>query len=192
MKKLMVYATAILMLISVTLKAQDKNTTAMNSLRSIKKSETKAERKEVRKENRDLVSKRSINAFMEDFSDVSNVAWEKWASFDEAIYTQKGIQHKAFYDENSKLIGTTTDETYADLPVVARKEIRKNYKGYHVDKVVYFEDNKYNDQNMLLYGNEFEDADNYFVEMSNKDKNIIIQANPEGEVFFFKELQKEI
>jgi len=192
MKKLMIYSTAILMLISVTLKAQDNTTTAMNSVRSIKKSETKTERKEVRKEDRNLVSERSINAFNEDFGDASNVAWERWGTFDEAMYTQGGIQHKAYYDASSKLIGTTTDETFADLPKAAQKEINKEYKGYHVDKVVFFKDNEYNEQNMMLYGNEFEDADNYFVEMSSKDKNIILQANPEGEVFFFKELRKEI
>jgi len=191
MKKLMIYSTAILMMISVTLRAQEKNTTAMSSMRSIKKSETKAEKKEVRKEDRNLVSERSMNAFIEDFGDIPNVAWEKGPSFDEAIYTKDGSKYKAFYDQNSKLVGTTTFKTFADLPKNAQKEIKKQYKGYQVDKVVFFKDNEYNDQNMTLYGTEFEDADNYFVEMSNKDKNIIVQANPEGEIFFLKNYIKK-
>lgn len=188
MKKLMVYLTAILMLISVTLKAQDKNSTAMNAVRSIKKSETKAERKEVRKEERNLVSDRSINAFIGDFGNIPNVSWERGPFFDEALYTKDGILYKAFYDDNSKLVGTISDKTFADLPQIAQKDIKKHYGNYKVDKVFLFKDNELNDQNMSLYGTEFDDADNYFVELSGKDKNIIIQVKPEGEVFFIKEL----
>lgn len=193
MKKLMIYSTAVLMLmLSLSVKAQDKSTTAMNSIRSIKKSETKAERKEVRKEDRNLVSDRSINAFIDDFGDIKNVAWEKGPQFDEALYTKNGVQHRAFYDDNAQLVGTTTDETFADLPKDAQKEIKKQYSDYHVDKVVFFKDNEANDMNMTLYNTQFEDADNYFVEMSKPDKNIVIQVNSEGDIFFFEELPHKV
>ena len=192
MKKLMVYSTAILMLISFSLKAQDKNTMEMTSMHSIKKSETKAERKEVRKEDRNLVSELSMNAFIDDFGDIPNVAWEKGPSFDEALYTKDGIKYKAFYDESSKLVGTITDKTFADLPTTAQKEINKKYKDYKVDKVVFFRDNELNEQNMSLYGINFEDTDNYFAELSGEGKNIILKISPEGRIFFFKEMNKEI
>jgi len=40
----------------------------------------------------------------------------------------------------------------------------------------------------MLYGAQFEDADNYFVELS-KDKNkLVLQVNNEGIVFFLKKL----
>lgn len=193
MKKLIIYPATILMLMfSVTLRAQDKNKTAMTTMRSIKKSETKAERKEIRKEDRNLVSDMSINAFIDDFGNIPNVAWEKESPFDVAIYHKNGVEHKAFYDYNSKLVGTTTDEKFADLPKNAQNKIKKEYSTYKVDRVVFFKDNEANDTNMLLYGTEFESADNYFVEMSNKGKNIIIQVNPEGQTFFFEELRNKV
>jgi len=193
MKKLIIYPATILMLMfSVTLRAQDKGTTAMTTMRSIKKSETKAERKEIRKEDRNLVSDRSIDAFISDFGNIPNVVWEKEPPFDVAIYHKNGVEHKAFYDYNSKLVGTATNEKFADLPKNAQEKIKKEYSSYKVDGVVFFKDNEFNDQNMILYGTEFEDADNYFVELSNKGKNIVVQANPEGDIFFFKELERKI
>jgi hypothetical protein len=41
---------------------------------------------------------------------------------------------------------------------------------------------------MILYGNEFEDEDNYFVEMTNGRKTIVLQVNMEGNVSFFKDI----
>jgi hypothetical protein len=41
---------------------------------------------------------------------------------------------------------------------------------------------------MILYGIQFEDQDNYFVELSKASKKIVLQVNPEGAVFFFKDL----
>lgn len=193
MKKLMIYLTAILMVMySTTVKAQNENVMVLNSVKSVKKAETKVERKEVRKENRNLVSDMSIEAFKSDFGKVSEVQWEKDPFFDIAMFTKSGHQYKAFYDQHSKLVGTITEKTFADLPLSAQKEIKKRYRNYTVDKVVYFEDNQHSDQDMLLYGTQFEDADNYFAELSSENKNIIIQINPEGWIFFFKELQKRI
>lgn len=193
MKKLVIYSTAILMvLFSTSLKAQVENGMAMNSVRNLKKSETKAERKEVRREDRHLVSELSMDAFETDFRNASNVIWERDPFFDIASFNRNGHEYKAYYDHDSKLVGTTTDKTFADLPKDAQKQINKEYGDYHVDKVVYFKDNELNDNDMLLYGAQFEDADNYFVEMSDYGKNIVIQVNPQGEIFFFKELPSRI
>jgi len=41
---------------------------------------------------------------------------------------------------------------------------------------------------MILYGIQFEDADNYFVELSKGTKKIVLQVNTDGVVFFFKQL----
>jgi hypothetical protein len=194
MKKLMVYSTAILMMVmfSITLQAQDKNSTALNSIKSIRKSETKAERKEIRKEDRNLVSDMSMENFFSDFGKIANVEWEKGQFLDEALFTKDGHQYRAFYDRDSKLVGTTTEKTIADLPKNAQKDIKKQFGDYSIDKVIFFEDNQMNDQDMLLYNTQFEDADNYFVELSNEKRNIIIQVTPEGDVFFFNSLKKKI
>jgi len=193
MKKLMIYSTAILMMLSIsTLKAQEGNGMAMKSMKSPKKSETKAERKDVRKEDRNLVSDISMEEFGRDFGKVSDLTWERDPFFDIATFTKDGHQYKAFYGIDSKLVGTTTVKTFADLPKNAQKQIKKEYSDYNVDKVVFFEDNQQNNNDMLLYGTQFEDADNYFVEMSGNNKNIVIQVNPEGWIFFFKELKKKV
>ena len=41
---------------------------------------------------------------------------------------------------------------------------------------------------MVLYGNAFEDADNYFVELANNDKTIVLQVSMDGLVSYFKDL----
>ena len=38
---------------------------------------------------------------------------------------------------------------------------------------------------MMLYGQQFADADNYFVELSKDNKKIVLQVNMSGEVFYF-------
>ena len=193
MKKLMIYSTVILMVvISTSLKAQDGNRMAMSSMKSVKKTETKAEKKEIRKENRNLVSEESMRTFVSDFGNISGVQWERGRYYDEALFTKDGHQYKAFYDQSSKLVGTTTEKTFADLPKSAQKDIQKRFGDYTIDKVIFFEDNQLNDQDMLLYGSKFEDADNYFAELSGKNKNIVIQIKPDGQVFFFEELQRKI
>ena len=183
------YSTTILMvLFFTTLKAQDTNKMALNSGKENSNVKSKTEKREIRKAERNLVPSMSKDAFIGDFGNIPNVVWEKYWIYDEAIFTKDGIKYKAFYDEDSKLLGTTTEKSFADLPMDAQKEIKKQFKNYTVDKVILFEDNQSNSEDMLLYGAQFEDADNYFAELSNKDKNIVIQINPEGEIFFFKTL----
>jgi len=41
---------------------------------------------------------------------------------------------------------------------------------------------------MVLWGIQFDDADNYFVELSKGTKKIIVEVSPEGTVGYFKEL----
>ena len=125
--------------------------------------------------------------FMVDFPDVTNVSWKR-AGFEEASFTLNGKDRKAFYDYNNQLIGTTTEASYADLPANAQKEIEKYYKDYAPQSVFLFDDNEYNDRDMILYGNAFEDADNYFVELTNNTKTIVLQVNMEGLVSFFKDI----
>ncbi len=191
MKNLMIYSTAILMVLScATSQAQDTKAVSHNSKIDNVRNESKAEKREIRKTNKSFVSDLSEDAFYADFGKIPEVSWENELGYDIALFTKDGKDYKAFYDFNSKLVGTTTVITFAELPKKSQEGIKKHYKDYTVDKVVFFEDNKVNDQDMLLYGTQFSDADNYFVEMSNKTKNIVVQTNPDGELFFFSEPKK--
>lgn len=191
MKNLTIYSAAILMVLSfATAQAQDTKALSHNSKMDNVKNESKAEKREIRKMNKSFVSDLSEDAFYADFGKIPNVGWERELGFDIALFTKDGKDYKAYYDFNSKLVGTTNVITFAELLKKSQEGIKKHYKDYTVDKVIFFKDNEVNDQDMLLYGTQFSDTDNYFVEMSNKTKNIVVQTNPNGELFFFSELKK--
>lgn len=194
MKKLVVATMSILMVLIVnTSNARDTRTMARNAKKG-STIESKMKRKEIRKTERNMVPVMDMDAFQTDFGNVPDVSWEKDQSFFVASFKKNGKKMQAYYDDMSKLVGTTTPETFADLPMYAQKNIKKYYKNYTVDKVTFFKDNTANDQNMLLYGVQFEDADNYFVELTNKtdNKSIVVQVNPQGQVFFFKDLNAKV
>ena len=191
MKKLIVIPMLVLMVMfTITSNARDTKRMMLNSERNSVR-ESKMERKEIREEDRNLVSNLSIDAFNVDFGNVKNVVWEKDPLFDIATFTKDGVNYEAFYNHESNLVGTANTKTFANLPMSAQKEIHKKFKGYSVDKVIFYKDNEDNDDDIYLYGTQFESADNYFVEMSNNGKNIVLQVNPQGNVFFFKELSKK-
>lgn len=124
-----------------------------------------------------------------DFGNVPDVKWKRVGTFDEAAFTKDGKEMKAFYDIDGKLVGTTTIKTFADVPAKGQKEIEAKYKDYSIgQQVVFFDDNEANETDMILYGVQFDDEDNYFVELTKGTKKIILQVNSEGEVFFFKQL----
>ncbi|WP_133054769.1 hypothetical protein [Niastella populi] len=125
--------------------------------------------------------------FETDFPNAANVSWRR-AGFEEAQFTLNGKEWKAFYDYNHDLIGTTTAVEYSVLPEAARKYIEKHYSGYAAHQVILFNDNAYNGSDMVLYGNAFDDADNYFVMLSNSNKTMVLQVNLEGVVTYFSDL----
>lgn len=125
--------------------------------------------------------------FQTDFPNATGISWRK-AGFEEAIFTLEGKEMKAFYDYNHDLIGTTTTVDYNTLPIAARKYIEKHFSDYTPQQVILFDDNEYNTSDMILYGNAFDDADNYFIELSNNNKTIVLQSNMEGMVTYFKDI----
>jgi hypothetical protein len=151
--------------------------------------------KEQREENRAIRKEKAATTanyttdqhFQLDFPNAINVSWRK-AGFEEASFTLESREMKAFYDYNHELIGTTTTVDYNTLPIAARKYITKHFSDYTPQQVILFDDNEYNSGNMVLYGNAFEDADNYFIELSNNKKTIVLQSNLEGVVTYFKDI----
>jgi hypothetical protein len=125
--------------------------------------------------------------FEEQFRDATNVTW-KINGFEEASFTLNGKDMKAFYDYEHQLIGTTTPVNYFDMPAVARKYVEKHYSDYTTQSVILYDDNEYNQTDIVLYGNAFQDADNYFIELANNNKRIVLEVNMEGLVTFFKDL----
>jgi hypothetical protein len=152
------------------------------------KKELKGERKALRKLEGSTVNVISKNSFYADFGNLPNVKWKRTAYFDEAIFTKDGKEMKAYYDFFGKLVGTSSYVTFADVPVLGQKEINKRYKDYTIGQVLFFDDNEFNESDMLLYNSQFDDEDNYFVELAKGNNKIVLKVNTSGVVNFFKQL----
>ena len=194
MKKLLIFSAAGL-IIAASASAQTNIEILNNEVASVNKSEatTKKEKKEERKEIRKLkgqeVTYQSREAFFKDFGDVPVTKMERTVNFDKFIFTQNGQEMTAYYDIEANLVGTVTDKTFSDLPANAQKYIQDKYKDYTPGSVIYFDDNELNETDMILFGTQFDDADNYFVELKKENKNIIVQVNMKGEVGYFSEMK---
>jgi hypothetical protein len=150
----------------------------------------KSQRVPLKKLEGSYVSSIAKNNFLREFPDAKNVQWKRVDTYDEAVFTNKDNQQlKAFYDFDGVLVGTTQRKTFADVPVKGQEQIKKEYKDYTIGDVIFFDDNEANSTDMILYGIQFDDEDNYFVELTKGTKKIVVHVNMEGSVFFFTELK---
>lgn len=153
--------------------------------------ETKTEKKEARKEHRQMeASEATFKAKQAFLSDNGNVPISKSGAIDGIsffTYKKEGKPLTAYYDENAQLAGTIQKKTYADIPLKAKKEIAKWYKGYAPTSVLFLDDNETNINNLILYGMDSGNEDSYFVEMSDPitNKKIVVKVNMNGEVSYF-------
>lgn len=152
------------------------------------KNDTKNERKALRKLEGTKVNDKVKTSFLADFGKIPDVQWKRMDTFDEVSFTRNGKKMKAWYDYDAKLVGTTSQVSFAEVPAGGQKEIKAKYKDYTVGPVVFFDDNEANDTDMILYGAQFDDADNYFVELSKGKDKIVVMIGTDGNVSFFKNL----
>lgn len=184
MKKLAV----LLMTFLVTVALLQGQTQKAEKVKETKK-EQKSERMALKKLEGTVVSNKAKIAFETDFKVATNVQSKRVGTFDEFSFTNSdGQKMKAFYDQDAVLVGTTQDKTMADLPAKGLQKIKEMYKDYTIGPVVFFDDNESNETDMILWGIQFDDADNYFAELSNGTKKTIVKVSPEGFVSFFKNL----
>ena len=156
------------------------------------KNEEKTLRKEKRKERTELrklegkdVNIASKNSFLNDFGNINPVQWKRTTYFDEAVSMQNNKEVTAFYDNYSKLVGTTMKSSFEKLPLAAQKEIKEKYKDYKVEDVIFYDDNEANETDMMMYAIQFDDADCYFVELSKAGKKEVIKVDTSGEINYF-------
>jgi len=160
-----------------------------NKVESNIKKEKKDDRKEVRMLDGKEVSYQSKQAFFADFGNVPVSKWERTDTYDKADFTKNGQLMTAYYDADAELVGTTSNKTFGDIPASAQKYIDKKYPDYIKSDVVFFKDNELNETGMILFGDQFDDADNYFVELKKDNKDIVLQVSMSGDVSFFKQIQ---
>lgn len=192
MKKLFILSAAAI-LTAGALQAQNQEVAIRSNEKMLNKQEKTLhkEKKEDRKELRALkgkeVSYEAREQFYRDFGDIT-AAWKRESFFDVATFNKDGQQQSAFYDADAQLVGVTMHKSFADLPVKTKSLILSKYKDYTVADVILFDDNEQNDSDMILYGTQFEDADNYFIELVKADKKIILKSTLDGGVSFFTSL----
>lgn len=137
----------------------------------------------------DGVSVQSKEQFSKDFDKVQDVKWVRSDNYDEVTFTQKGQKLTAYYDAQSSLIGTTSVKVFADLPVRAQQEIRKQYKNYAIVSVLRYDDNEDNDTAFEMYGSMTDAPDSYFVLVSNNKEADVLHVTDQGDVVFYKTLK---
>lgn len=174
---------------------------AQTEIASVKKQEkvTRHQLREEKKEARLVKKEENIKEpdymtarqFSIDFPNATDVNWSK-KDFEKASFMENGKKLSAFYDFNSKLIGTVRDASFDGLPEAAKKHIARYYPGYTPQAVILFDDNESNATDMILYDTRFNDADNYFVEMRKGDKNIVLMVSLPGEVSYFTNMNGRV
>jgi hypothetical protein len=152
------------------------------------KNDPKTNRVPLKKLEGTKVSEQSKEHFIADFGNVPDVQWKRSANFDEAVFTRNGKKMTAWYDIDEKLVGTTSEVSFTDLPADGQKAIKAKYKDYTIGKVIFFDDSELNETDMILYNQQFDDADNYFVELVKVKSTIVVRVNTRGELTFFKQL----
>lgn len=154
-----------------------------------KREEKREERKEQRRSGIPEASYQSKEQFFIDFGDIPDAAWSREGNFDIVTFTKDGIPQTAYYDDAYTLVGTCTEKTFADLPPSAQKYINHHYGDYEKARVILFNDNEENDTDMILYGTQFEDRDNYFIELRKGKEDFLLRVTPEGNIFWFRTIR---
>lgn len=193
MKKIIGLSAATIIL-AVTVNAQNPSVAKSEikqdkMMKKTAKTEIKEERKELRKLKGSEVSYQSKQAFAKDFGNIPVTKWARTDYFDEATFTKDGKVMTAYYDANSQLVGTTSHSTFDQIPAVAQKYINNKYAGYTKGEVIFFDDNELNETDMVMYGEQFDDADNYFIDLKKDGKEIMLRSDMSGNVSFFKQIK---
>ena len=145
----------------------------------LKKSDTTVPRGQVNEITRDQ--------FRDDFA-MTPEKWKRSDHYDEAVFMKDRQQYVAYYDFNSNLVGTTTVKEFSDLPRPGQKNIKEEYSGYKIGPVILFHDYNITSDGIKAFWPEYRFANNYFVElMKGKDK-ILVQVNPQGDIYFFRDV----
>ncbi len=126
--------------------------------------------------------------FIADFGEIPGAVWKGSTKYNEVTFWNNRELITAYYDHQGKLIGTTSERKFSDLPVSAQRIINSRYKDYKIGEVILSEDHKHNDIDGIVYGVKFKYADNYFLQLTKGESRIILEVNPEGEVYLYTEL----
>lgn len=75
------------------------------------------------------------NAFTQEYANPTDVDWEKKKKNFEVEFEVDGLDHKALYNAEGKLLMTKRDLREADLPPAITQKIAADYGNYEIDDV---------------------------------------------------------
>lgn len=134
----------------------------------------------------DNVSALSKDAFRNHFGSMPDVTWRSTDRFDEATFMKNGKQYTAYFDNYSNLVGVTTVTSFTALPEKGQQNIMEEYENYSIGPVIYFRDHQHAPNRPRLIGTQHKYAENYFVMLANGTDRILVQVNPKGHIYFFR------
>ena len=137
------------------------------------------------------VRQESKNNFKADFKNAKDVWWWRADNMDQVRFTLNGKKMIAYYNDFSKLIGTTVEEKISNVPMNGRDKIKREFSGYQIGNVILFHDNNRTGYSQPeIYGERYAYLNNYFVELRKGNDEIVLQVNPLGTVYNFTSLNK--
>ena len=63
--------------------------------------------------------------------------------------------------------------------------INIQYSNYNIGDIIFFDDKELNETDMVLFDNQFDDIDSYFVELKKDNHKIVLEVSIEGDVSYF-------
>jgi len=124
-----------------------------------------------------------MRQFESEFNGAKEITWTVTENYEKAEFTVNEVKMAAFYDTNGEYIGHTEVVTYNSLPSAARKQIARDYEGYHVKDLIRF---RYADASstslahvtsMSVYDDEV-----YFLSLNKADKEATLKISPSSTV----------
>ena len=167
----------------------ENNDQSLAKLQKALNGENREERNALKKSKDKFVSYMAKEQFKIDFGNIPEVIWRSEANFDVATFKKDGVVESAYYDYYAELVGTTIQKSFEDLPLKAQEYINKHYGDYTKGDVILFDDNEYSETDMMLYSLQFEDQDNYFIELTKGDKRIVLESDLSGDVTYFTHMK---
>jgi len=129
------------------------------------------------------VSHYVIRQFESEFYNAANVSWTVTEGYEKAEFTVDNVKMAAFFDTNGKYLGHTEAITYNVLPSHAKKQIAREYEGYHVKELIRFQyaETPSSALTRLTATNIFDD-EVYLLTLYKADKQATLRITPSSAV----------
>lgn len=124
----------------------------------------------------EAVDAKVLSHFSSSFANAKSVTWKVTKAFSKATFTNNNKRTEVFYNAKDKLIGTSVYIDFKDLPRGTEDAIASNYEAYNMATAIEYTD--------------AEEVMNYYVEIENDKRTIVLQVTPQGDITEVKSTHK--